>query len=228
MVWGDDRFKQLRNELFHRLCKSNGVLQSTSSLQAQFQLQEEVFFAKKKQEALSWADQQETESRLLDSDWELGQHAPETIREFLSQIRLLKGEFVDFAYEVKAQIGEPANFRAEKMRKTFMPDFKKLWDQNEFLIILVVLYHSGLVQLSLASDRQYILDQMQYLAQPRNKIFNRMLSMVQSEREWQHTLEDINEHLAQALTQWEEKQKKIKQKELEDQEAQKKAIAEGA
>ncbi len=56
---------------------------------------------------------------------------------------------MDFCKEVKDKIKEPANLRAEKMRPTFQTEFKKLWEQNEYLIILVVLYHSGLIQLDL-------------------------------------------------------------------------------
>ena len=46
------------------------------------------------------------------------------------------------------------------MRQNFLPEYKAIWEQIEFLIIINILYHSGLISLKLKEIRDYIFGQI--------------------------------------------------------------------
>jgi len=83
------------------------------------------------------------------------------------------------------------SYKHEKMRPTFKLEFKKIWEQGESLILLVLLYHSGLIQIGFKMNEKYILEQIKVLDDTRGKILSKMLVMLQAEREWQHTISQI-------------------------------------
>ena len=56
----------------------------------------------------------------------------------------------------------------ELMRQNFLPEYKAIWEQIEFLIILNILYHSGLISLKLKEFRDYIFGQIKGIQVSKN------------------------------------------------------------
>jgi len=150
------------------------------------------------------------------------------IASFIQDITSQNGQFHNLVTQLRNMVPIPMMLKAEKMRKTFLEEYKLMWDQAEGYLILAFLHHTGLLKF-LVNDKDmievpvepYIRDQLGQLGQRRNEVFNWMLHQIQCEREWQHTLEEIsefrNKHIDEKKVN-EEKDKKTK----EEQEAEKK------
>jgi len=165
----DDKFDALKEEIYLRISKYSSKKDS----------------------------HKENEEKLIESLFELKDPLLST---FMQSIKDQKGGFYDLVKRLKVMVPEPMNLRAEKMRKTFLPEYKILWEQAEGYLILAMLYHSGLLKFIVNDKNEieiphdpHIRDQLNQVAQRRNEVFSWMLGQIQSEREWQHTLEEISE-----------------------------------
>lgn len=112
----------------------------------------------------------------------------------LEEIKVKKGQSYEIISQIKSLYPEPKNLKNEKMRPTFTPELKKIWDYAENLIILSFLYHNGTLTMSLNSENlQYFKDQLIIIGSKKNQILEWMISQVQNEREWQFAVQELDE-----------------------------------
>jgi ribonuclease HIII len=105
------------------------------------------------------------------------------VSEQVKQVREHKGDFYHFAVTLAKQFTDSFRYKQEKQRPTFKPA-KAAWEQVEALIVLVVLYHSGLMIIQIPNIEEYLQGNLSTLSDARNDCVNHMINTVQTEKEW--------------------------------------------
>eukprot|EP00828_Plagiopyla_frontata_P047699 TRINITY_DN889_c0_g1_i4.p1 TRINITY_DN889_c0_g1~~TRINITY_DN889_c0_g1_i4.p1 ORF type:complete len:518 (+),score=97.52 TRINITY_DN889_c0_g1_i4:186-1739(+) len=142
------------------------------------------------------------------------------MRAIVQQVKNQSGELNTLIEQVKSQKPQLCQLKIEKMRPTFSKQNQQYWDLAESIIILVCLYHLGILQTNVASQFElakvkFFKDQLDEICSLKNSILRQMISEVQQEREWQQCLKDLQEIYLKNLK---EKEMKIEAKEKEKEE----------
>lgn len=111
-------------------------------------------------------------------DWRVREEEGSLLQRYLWQIEHNEGEFTKFVNEIRKRLAEPQQFKFEKLRQSFTPEYQQLWSQVDQVIVLTLLYHSGLVHQDLIQHKQHVLEHGKIFQEIRNMIINKMLSMV--------------------------------------------------
>lgn len=78
----------------------------------------------------------------------------------------------------------------EKMRPTFK---SKEWKKMELLLIVVILYHSQLMNINIPLQT-IVQGNLQLLEENRNDLVKHLISKIQIQREWQQNLNELIDH----------------------------------
>jgi hypothetical protein len=106
---------------------------------------------------------------------------------------------------VKGLQDTPYLLKAERMRRNFTKDLQKRWENTENLVLLALLHHSGVLKLLINSAGKTqaanffslgsVKEQLSQICAKKNEILNKMISEVQTEREFSQTCESVIEYL---------------------------------
>lgn len=116
------------------------------------------------------------------------------LKDFVKQIREKKGELFDLICDIKRYVNEPMSITIEKRRPTFTSELKDRWEIAENLMILVNMYHAGLIDLQFqSSNMEFLKQQFQTIGKVKNQVLLWMHSEIQKEREWQQSIVETTE-----------------------------------
>lgn len=106
---------------------------------------------------------------------------------------------------VRKLVGLPHLVTAEKRRPAFTQELWKKWEEAESVIILAIMHHADILKLITGSkskkeakniiSQKNIQEQLSMIARKKNDVLNNMMSELQTEREYQQTVENILEEL---------------------------------
>ncbi|KRX02870.1 HECT-domain-containing protein [Pseudocohnilembus persalinus] len=135
---------------------------------------------------------EEIQSEKIDWNRFAAQFLPH-IKDYVDQIQLMQGKFVEFSLQLKAQVPVPQNYRMEKMRPNFKKQYKDLWEQAEILFILVQMYHNGLLQRDLQqSVNELIKEKITGIADTNRQVIAYMIQCIQNYKEMQFCLDSLH------------------------------------
>ncbi len=100
----------------------------------------------------------------------------------------------DMICEIKRSVAEPMSITIEKRRPTFTSNLKDRWEISENLMILVNLYHAGLIDLQFqTTNMEFLKQQFVAIGKVKNQVLLWMHSKIQKEREWQDSIRETTD-----------------------------------
>ncbi len=107
------------------------------------------------EEALGSSENKNQESKAI--NWNVKSRL-ENVQRYVLDVKESKGEFFDFVNDlILPKLSVVPSYNMEKFKPSFKPEYKELWKKSQMLCILSLLYHSGLVQMSLRLTQDYLL-----------------------------------------------------------------------
>lgn len=144
---------------------------------------------------------QEIDSTMLLEDAEIG--------EYSSRITNQKDILHEILTKVKKSVQLPFQVTSQKRLASFKPEYQKKWEETENDIILALLHQTDILKLFTGTKsnkeamgllgQKNIEEQLAVIARKRNEVFNHMLIEMQSEKEFQQTVETLIEEIVKKL-----------------------------